>query len=149
MSFFMRAILSRNPKSVFSRPLCTSPPSTTFANIKTTKEPREFTEWLVVIPDRPGVLSRRIAIRPRHSPNFVRLHNEGYVSWAGPLFERHVDNHMQRPFKGSVMVVNEYNKDGFMEKIQSDVYVQERVWDLDNAEFIPFRTLMRAERANN
>lgn len=28
-------------------------------------------------------LSRRLEIRPRHSPNFVRLHNEGYVSWAG------------------------------------------------------------------
>jgi hypothetical protein len=28
-------------------------------------------------------LSRRLEIRPRHSPNFVRLHNEGWVSWAG------------------------------------------------------------------
>ncbi|KAJ5905712.1 uncharacterized protein N7473_002628 [Penicillium subrubescens] len=40
-------------------------------------------ELLAIIPDNPGVLMHRIAIRPQHSPNFVRLHQEGYVTWAG------------------------------------------------------------------
>ncbi|KAJ5199432.1 hypothetical protein N7491_000010 [Penicillium cf. griseofulvum] len=100
-------------------------------------------ELLVVFPDMPNVLERRIKIRPRHSPNFVRLHNEGYVSWAGPLFEKHVNETIHRPFKGSAMVVNEEVKDGLMEKLASDIYVKEKVWDVENALVVPFRTIMR------
>ncbi|KAK9418681.1 putative YCII-related domain-containing protein [Seiridium unicorne] len=101
-------------------------------------------ERLVVLPDMPNVLARRVEIRPRHSPNFVRLHDYGYVSWAGPIFEEHIDADIsKRPFKGSVMVVNDNDWSGFMEKVKSDIYVKERIWDMDKASFIPFRTLMR------
>ncbi|KAL4948252.1 hypothetical protein BDW69DRAFT_189444 [Aspergillus filifer] len=101
-------------------------------------------ELLVVIPDRPNVLDRRLAIRPRHSPNFVRLHNEGYVSWAGPLFEKHVsDAGIRRPFKGSAMVVNEEDQECLKRMLASDVYIKEGVWDIDNALIVPFRTTMR------
>ncbi|KAH7245541.1 hypothetical protein BKA59DRAFT_511501 [Fusarium tricinctum] len=87
-------------------------------------------------------LARRVEIRPRHSPNFLRLHNEGYVSWAGPIFEKHVNVDItKRPFKGSVMVVNEQSWDGFMGKVQTDMYIKERIWDLEKTRFIPFRTL--------
>ncbi|KAG5661970.1 hypothetical protein KAF25_004209 [Fusarium avenaceum] len=100
-------------------------------------------EHLVILPDKPKVLKRRVEIRPRHAPNFVRLHNEGYVSWAGPMFDAHVDEDItKRPFKGSVMVVNEQNWDGFMDKVGSDIYVQEGIWDLEKTRFIKFRTLM-------
>ncbi|CAJ0546951.1 Ff.00g015780.m01.CDS01 [Fusarium sp. VM40] len=99
-------------------------------------------ERLVILPDMPNVLARRVEIRPRHSPNFLRLHNEGYVSWAGPIFEKHIDADItKRPFKGSVMVVNEQSWDGFMEKVQTDMYIKERIWDLEKTKFIPFRTL--------
>ncbi|KAF5019115.1 hypothetical protein F66182_8884 [Fusarium sp. NRRL 66182] len=99
-------------------------------------------ERLVILPDMPNVLARRVEIRPRHSPNFLRLHNEGYVSWAGPVFEKHVDADIsKRPFKGSVMVVNESSWDGFMGKVEADPYIKERIWDLEKTKFIPFRTL--------
>ncbi|KAK6075815.1 hypothetical protein SCUP234_07616 [Seiridium cupressi] len=105
-------------------------------------------EHLVILPDKPNVLARRVLIRPSHSPNFVRLHNEGYVSWAGPMFDAHVDKEVsQRPFKGSVMVVNEGSWDGFMDKVRSDPYVKEGIWDMENTAFIPFRTLVRRDAA--
>lgn len=60
------------------------------------------------------------------------------------MFEEHVDADIsKRPFKGSVMVVNESNWGGFMSKVQSDIYVKEKIWDMEKASFIPFRTLMR------
>ncbi|SPJ73402.1 uncharacterized protein FTOL_03132 [Fusarium torulosum] len=94
-------------------------------------------ERLVILPDMPNVLARRVEIRPRHSPNFLRLHNEGYVSWAGPIFDKHVDVDItKRPFKGSVMVVNEQSWDGFMEKVQTDMYIKERIWDLEKTNFV-------------
>lgn len=60
------------------------------------------------------------------------------------MFEEHVDADIsQRPFKGSVIVVNEKDWGGFVKTVQSDVYVKEKIWDLKRASFIPFRTLMR------
>lgn len=60
----------------------------------------------------------------------------------GPIFDKHVDVDItKRPFKGSVMVVNEKSWDGFMEKVQTDMYIKERIWDLEKTKFIPFRTL--------
>lgn len=61
-------------------------------------------EWLVLLADKPGIVStvfrykylcgigadevqleRRVRIRPVHSKNFVKLHESGFVSWAGTL----------------------------------------------------------------
>ncbi|KAL3433436.1 hypothetical protein BDV09DRAFT_171969 [Aspergillus tetrazonus] len=101
-------------------------------------------EWLVLFPDMPNVLDRRLEIRPRHSPNFVRLHKEQWVTWAGPIFEKHTfPGNPRRPFKGSVMVVNDVGKEQIWERLKSDPYIQERIWDLDNARVIPFVTNMR------
>jgi len=110
----------------------------------TSTSSHQLAERLVVLPDKPNVLARRVQIRPQHSPNFVKLHNEGYVSWAGPLFKEHVDKPIsERPFKGSAMVVNEESWSGFMKTIGSDPYVKEGIWDLEKTQFIPFRTLFR------
>ncbi|CAI7584776.1 unnamed protein product [Penicillium manginii] len=121
-------------------------------------------EWLVILPDNTQ-LARRIAIRPQHSPNFVRLHKEGYVSWAvsmapicldslelsaetnkGPIFARPfvkgaVEN---RPFVGSVMIVNDTDPEAIRAKLKLDIYTQERIWDWENAEILPFHTLERS-----
>lgn len=40
------------------------------------------------------------------------------------------------------MVVNEENWGGFMERVSSDIYIQEGIWDLEKAHFIRFRTVM-------
>ncbi|RAL06661.1 uncharacterized protein BO97DRAFT_287926 [Aspergillus homomorphus CBS 101889] len=104
-------------------------------------EPRE---WLVLFPDMPNVLDRRLEIRPRHSPNFVRLHKEQWVTWAGPVFEKHTfPGNPRRPFKGSVMVINDVGKEQIWERLKSDPYIQEKIWDLENARVIPFVTNMR------
>ncbi|KAK8104651.1 uncharacterized protein PG998_011684 [Apiospora kogelbergensis] len=121
-----------------------SPPPTGTEQTTVQRSSSGGPEHLVVFPDSPNVLERRVAIRPRHSPNFVRLHNEGYVSWAGPVFEKHVDADIsKRPFKGSVMVVNEGSWEALMERLKSDPYIQEKIWDLGKTSFIPFRTIMR------
>lgn len=63
---------------------------------------------------------------------------------AGPIFEKHTfPGNPRRPFKGSVMVVNDVSKEQIWERLKSDPYIQERIWDLDNARVIPFVTNMR------
>jgi hypothetical protein len=46
------------------------------------------------------------------------------------------------------MVINDQSREGIAKIIGSDVYVQEGVWDLDKAQIIPFRTVMRRELLN-
>ncbi|KAH8693931.1 hypothetical protein BGW36DRAFT_383996 [Talaromyces proteolyticus] len=107
-------------------------------------EAQAVREWLILFPDMPNVLSRRLEIRPRHSPNFVRLHKEGWVSWAGPVFDKHTfPGNPRRPFKGSVMVVNDVSKEAIWDRLKSDPYVQEKIWDMDKARVIPFVTKFR------
>jgi hypothetical protein len=40
------------------------------------------------------------------------------------------------------MAVNEKDWNGFMERVGSDIYIQEGIWDLEKTRFIKFRTLM-------
>ncbi|KAJ5874367.1 uncharacterized protein N7529_002797 [Penicillium soppii] len=68
-------------------------------------------------------LARRIAIRPKHSPSY------------GP-----VEN---RPFVGSVMIVNNTDAESIRSKLKSDIYTQEGIWDLENSENLPFHMLER------
>lgn len=47
-----------------------------------------------------------------------------------------------RPFKGSVMVVNDRNRQGFLDKNQSDVYIRDGVWNMHEAQVMLFWTLL-------
>jgi acetyltransferase-like isoleucine patch superfamily enzyme len=62
-----------------------------------------------------------------------------------PLFERHVSEGVH-PFKGSVMVVNDRNRQGLLDKIQSDVYIRDGVWNMHEAQVMPFWTLLQWQR---
>jgi hypothetical protein len=64
---------------------------------------------------------------------------------TGPIFARPfvkgpVEN---RPFVGSVMIVNDTDAESIREKLKSDIYTQEGIWDWENAEILPFHTLER------
>ncbi|KAG4443836.1 hypothetical protein IFR05_000672 [Cadophora sp. M221] len=116
------------------------PAARCFSTLPATKR-----EWLLIIPDKPEVLETRIKIRPVHSVNFRQLQSEGHVSWGGPRFEKHVEGGERRPFCGSVLVMNGGSKEEVLEKINDDVYVQQKVWDLENAQIYPFVTRSRKD----
>ncbi|OJI99589.1 hypothetical protein ASPVEDRAFT_81194 [Aspergillus versicolor CBS 583.65] len=65
---------------------------------------------------------------------------------TGPIFARPfvkgpVEN---RPFVGSVMIVNDTDPEAIRAKLKLDIYTQERIWDWENAEILPFHTLERS-----
>lgn len=49
----------------------------------------------------------------------------------------------RRPFRGSVMVVNETDPDAVLRKLQDDPYVKEGIWDLARTKILPFKTVRR------
>ena len=81
-------------------------------------------------------------IRHPSLPSYVSLTS------AGPVFQHHVAATEKRPFKGSVMVVNDTDKENIWKKLSSDVYVKEKIWDLEKAQVIPFQTVLRLGREN-
>ncbi|KAH9205633.1 hypothetical protein DL95DRAFT_397467 [Leptodontidium sp. 2 PMI_412] len=104
--------------------------------------PAKTSEWLVILADNPGVLERRIQIRPVHSKAFVKLHETGFVSWAGPVFKEHVSQGI-RPFIGSVMVVNAESREKVQETLKNDIFVKEGIWDWAGVKILPFKTTVR------
>ncbi|KAF5655430.1 YCII-related domain-containing protein [Fusarium heterosporum] len=100
-------------------------------------------EWLVIIPDHKGVLQRRYEIRPRHHVNFRRLHKEGHVSFAGPVFTQPCVKNPEkedRPFMGSVMVLRDVVRDDIYKLLESDLFIQEGIWDWENVKIFPFQS---------
>jgi hypothetical protein len=41
------------------------------------------------------------------------------------------------------MVVNDVSKEAIWERLKGDPYVQEKIWDMDKAQVIPFITKFR------
>ena len=46
------------------------------------------------------------------------------------------------------MVINDQSRERIAKMIALDVYVREGIWDLEKAQIIPFRTVMRRELLN-
>ncbi|KAJ5742210.1 hypothetical protein N7533_011619 [Penicillium manginii] len=66
--------------------------------------------------------------------------NKGPI-FARPFVKGAVEN---RPFVGSVMIVNDTDPEAIRAKLKLDIYTQERIWDWENAEILPFHTLERS-----
>jgi hypothetical protein len=68
---------------------------------------------------------------------------------TGPIFAHSfikgpVEN---RPFVGSVMIVNNTDAESIRSKLKSDIYTQEGIWDWENSDSLPFHTLERTRRS--
>lgn len=88
-------------------------------------------------------LQRRYEIRPRHHVNFRRLHNEGHVTFAGPVFTQPCVKNPEgedRPFMGSVMVLRDVTRDNIYKLLESDLFIQEGIWDWENVKIFPFQS---------
>ncbi|KAL3421677.1 ycii-related domain protein [Phlyctema vagabunda] len=105
---------------------------------------KKASEWLVILADRPGVLDQRIQIRPTHSKNFVKLHEAGIVSWAGPVFTDHsLPGTKRRPFVGSVIVMNAPSVEAVRKTLEKDIFVTQGIWDWEAVKILPFETTLR------
>ncbi|KAK6347656.1 hypothetical protein TWF718_005495 [Orbilia javanica] len=100
-------------------------------------------EWLVILPDKPGAVERRLAVRGEH----LKVANEraanGIINFGGVMLHEHIKEGETPKFKGSIMLMSVETKEEVLEIIKSDKYVENDVWDLDKVEIIPFKTALR------
>lgn len=79
-----------NTTAASSRPILAAATTTTTRNAQihqhrmasTATEVRKF-EWLVVIPDKPGMMAKRLEVRPQHFEGLTKAKESGLFKMGG------------------------------------------------------------------
>ncbi|KAF1991103.1 hypothetical protein K402DRAFT_400582 [Aulographum hederae CBS 113979] len=106
--------------------------------------PAKF-EWLVILPDQPGALERRLKVRPDHLANVLADNKAGDDLWVlGGAFMSEVPKPGETPdMLGSAMVAVAATKEEVLERLKKDVYTTGEVWDWEKVQIWPFKSAVR------
>lgn len=85
-----------------------------------------------IIPDLPGALSKRLAVREQHIANAKALNSEGIVVSGGGYADNHPEEGQPFDFKGSIITFKAESIDQVKSILESDIYNKNGVWDLKN-----------------
>ncbi|KAK2596701.1 hypothetical protein QQS21_006216 [Conoideocrella luteorostrata] len=90
-------------------------------------------EFLVIVPDKPGVKDKRLEVRPTHFKNMTPHVDSGDWKMGGALLNTVPadDNPANFDFMGSTLVCRGESKEQILEQLKKDVYVTSGVWDIE------------------
>ncbi|KAA8649154.1 hypothetical protein EYZ11_006067 [Aspergillus tanneri] len=100
-------------------------------------------EYICIIPDKPGTLETRFAVRPQHLENIKPLVEAGLVFMGGAMLDSHPVEGQTPPVNGSIVMYVGESKDEVLDLIRKDIYTTSGVWDLDKVQIIPFKSAVR------
>lgn len=105
---------------------------------------RKF-EYLVVIPDFPGALQKRIEVRPLHFAGLKVAIDSGLYQMGGAILDDVPadDEPSSLKFAGSTIVIAAESKEEILKSLREDIYAKEGVWDVDNAQIWPLKCAFR------
>ncbi|CAI7635155.1 unnamed protein product [Penicillium crustosum] len=158
-----RAFQSKAPAFPHARVPLRVPPSHLFssspsASIKTFPTPRKSIltfqsrnmssapakrEFLCILPDKPGAQAKRLEVRPNHLEGVKPLVASGAIVAGGAMLNAHPADGETPSFKGSMMLAVAENEAQVLELLNKDIYVSSGVWDMENAQIIPFKSAVR------
>ena len=124
-------------------------------------------EWLVLLPDKPDSLTRRLNVRlsvrleiplslnlqvkltsefgRKHLNGVHDLHNAGFWAMSGAYMSSTPKDNEILSMIGSAMIALANTKEEILDVLNRDVYAQEGVWDLERVQIWPFRSTVRAK----
>ncbi|KAG5368480.1 hypothetical protein CJU90_0683 [Yarrowia sp. C11] len=92
--------------------------------------PMQF--FLVQVADKPGVLEKRMSLRPAH---LEALENKSaganFIICGGGVADVHPAAGETPQVTGSTLIVQTDDRDSIVEKLKGDVYAKEGIWDLE------------------
>jgi len=100
-------------------------------------------EWLVHIPDFPGALDKRLAVRPEHLANVTPAIEAGKVVFGGAVLSKQPAEGEAPDMIGSFMLIKAESEEKVREWVENDVYTKGGAWDAKNAKIYPFRCAVR------
>ncbi|ROT41519.1 hypothetical protein SODALDRAFT_331260 [Sodiomyces alkalinus F11] len=104
-------------------------------------------EWLVVVPDKPGVKAKRLEVRPTHFADLKPKFDAGIYKMGGALLDEVPEDESDPSsfkFSGSTLVCIAETREEVLEHLKNDIYTKTGVWDLDNVQIWPFKCAFRA-----
>ncbi|KAL3963215.1 hypothetical protein ACCO45_000219 [Purpureocillium lilacinum] len=106
--------------------------------------PRKF-EFLVIVPDKPGTLEKRLEVRPQHFKNMTPHVESGAWKMGGALLNSVPgdDDATKFDFMGSTLVCIAESKEAVLEQLRQDIYNTSGVWDTEKAQIYPFKCAFR------
>ncbi|KXJ90811.1 hypothetical protein Micbo1qcDRAFT_67229 [Microdochium bolleyi] len=109
-----------------------------------TPAPGKF-EWLVVVPDKPGMKAKRLEVRPQHFAGLAKHLEAGAMKTGGAYFHTKPDNDDPTTwdFAGSTIVIEAASKEEIVEMLNADIYASSGVWDVENAQILPAKFAFR------
>ncbi|KAJ5176328.1 uncharacterized protein N7482_002205 [Penicillium canariense] len=126
-------------------------------------------EYLCILPDKPGAQAKRLEVRPSHLEGVKPLVAAGsivvgdpeaaYLPMTDNVFVANTDTRLRTgamleshpaegetpAFKGSMMLAVAESEAEVREILEKDIYTTSGVWDLANAQIIPFKSAVRKE----
>lgn len=109
----------------------------------TSTSPAPLYEWLVHIPDFPGVLDKRLAARPTHLANVVPAIEAGTLVFGGAQLSKQPAEGETPDMVGSFMLVKAESEEKVREWMEKDAYTKGGAWDVKSAKIYPFRCAVR------
>ncbi|KAJ5041020.1 uncharacterized protein L3040_005577 [Drepanopeziza brunnea f. sp. 'multigermtubi'] len=104
--------------------------------------PEKF-EWLVIMPDQPGKLAKRMEIRPAHLDGLNSAREKGFWKMGGALLEEVPREGEGLKIHGSCMVALASSKEEVLEQLKADTYAKNEVWDFSKIQIYPFKCAFR------
>ncbi|KAL2013169.1 hypothetical protein VTN00DRAFT_694 [Thermoascus crustaceus] len=95
-------------------------------------------EWVILVPDHPNSLEKRLAARQDHLAGLAKSVDAGTWVMGGPTLEKPPVGDEPRAFNGSFLVAQAATKEEALEELKKDVYAQRGVWDLDKVQIYPW-----------
>lgn len=103
----------------------------------------KLNEYLVILPDLPGVLQKRLGLRAKHFARIEADTQAGIITFGGGLLKEHGKEGEPPQVKGSTMTILAESEAAVWERVRSDEFAINGVWDVDRVEIYPFRTAIR------
>ncbi|CAP99069.1 hypothetical protein E8E15_005471 [Penicillium rubens] len=100
-------------------------------------------EFLCILPDKPGAQAKRLEVRPKHLEGVKPNVASGAIVAGGAMLNAHPADGETPSFKGSMMLAVAENEAQVLELLNNDIYTTSGVWDMENAQIIPFKSAVR------
>lgn len=88
--------------------------------------------FLVQVPDKPGMLDKRMSLRPAHLDALEKkTAGNNFIICGGGVADKHPGAGETPQVTGSTLIVQTDDREAIVEKLRGDVYAKEGVWDLE------------------
>ncbi|KAI0134402.1 hypothetical protein BJ170DRAFT_679294 [Xylariales sp. AK1849] len=106
-----------------------------------TTPPEGKYEFLVVVPDKPGMQAKRLEVRPKHFEGLKSFVDSGTLKMGGAVLNDtpQGSDATKWDFYGSTLVVIAASKEECKGILSKDIYSTSGVWDVENAQIWPVK----------